>query len=196
MASQAVHDPGRLSLRVSTLTSSLARVAEDAKQTFGSLTADQLNWTPAPKRWSIAQCCDHVIRTHSKYFPIFVRLAGGDARMSWWERTSPFSGWLGRVFISMLDPENPRKRKTTPNAMPSASHLGADIIDRYAAHQAEMIALVQRLPATLDPSVIVTSPLLSVVTYSLDDVLVFLGLHARRHFDQARRVMENEQFPR
>lgn len=177
--------------RVSTLTATLSQVSDDARRVFGGLTADQLNWTSDSKRWSMAQCFDHLIVTHTKYFPIFDRLARGDLRMSWWERRSPFSGFFGRLFVSSLDPENQKRRKTTPNAYPSSSAIGADIIERFAAHQAEMIAHVRRFPPTLDPNIIITSPLLSVVTYRLDDVLVFLGLHCRRHFEQARRVKES-----
>src|SRR5262249_51225148 len=155
-----------------------------------------LNWTPDAKRWSVAQCFDHLIKTHTKYFPIFDRLAGPNPQMSWWERTSPFSGYMGRFFINILDPANQKPRKTTPNAFPSKSTIGADIIQRFAAHQADMIAHVRKLPSSTDPSVIVTSPLLSVVTYPLADVLLFLGLHARRHTEQAKRVMAQAEFPR
>lgn len=181
----------RLADRVSALTSVLSQVSDDATRAFGALTLDELNWTPAPARWSVAQCFDHLITTHSKYFPIFARLAAGDVRMSWWERYSPFSGFFGRLFVSSLDPANPTKRPTTANAKPSSGRIGADIIERFAAHQAEMIASVRRLPPTLDPEVIITSPLLSIVTYRLDDALVFLGLHCRRHFQQAQRVLSH-----
>jgi len=174
----------------------LSQVGDDARSTFGALTNAQLNWTPEPKRWSVAQCFDHLIKTHSKYFPIFARLEAGDVQPSWWERSSPFSGFFGRLFISTLDPNNEKKRRTTPNAMPASSAIESDIIERFAAHQSEMIDHVRRFPATLDPDIIITSPLLSIVTYPLDDVLVFLGLHCRRHFDQARRVMDSAAFPR
>ena len=192
---RAASDGGRLADRVSSLSAVLSQVSRDATDVFGALTGDQLNWTPDPKRWSVAQCFDHLITTHAKYFPIFTRLAAGGVEHSWWERHSPFSGFFGRLFISTLDPANTTRRRTTSNAMPSSSAIGADIITRFAAHQAELMAHVRRLPPSLDPGVIITSPLLSVVTYRLDDVLVFLGLHCRRHFEQARRVKEQGDFP-
>lgn len=195
MASDRPSNMSRLADRVSNLTSMLAQVSDEATRVFGALTVDQLNWTPAPARWSVAQCFDHLITTHAKYFPIFERLAAGETRQSWWERYSPFSRFFGRLFVTTLDPANPTKRRTTANALPSSSAIGADITQRFAAHQAEMIACVRRFPATLDPDLIITSPLLSIVTYRLDDVLVFLGLHCRRHFEQARRVTEDQGFP-
>jgi hypothetical protein len=195
MARDRRSNAARLAERVSNLASVLSQVGDDATSAFGTLTVDELNWMPGPARWSVAQCFDHLITTHSKFFPTLARLAAGDVRMSWWERHSPFSRFLGGFFVSSLDPANPTKRPTTSNAMPSSTAIGADIIQRFAAHQAEMIVHVRRLPPGLDPDLIITSPLLAIVTYRLDDVLVFLGLHCRRHFHQAQRVTASEGFP-
>ena len=50
---------------------------------------------------------------------------------------------------------------------------------------------------TLDPiKTIITSPLLALVTYSLDDTFMILTHHCRRHFNQAERVTESDRFPR
>jgi hypothetical protein len=188
--------PSPLAERVSNLSSELQLVSDDVTRTFGGLTAEQLNWTSDPKRWSVAQCLDHLITTHSKYYPIFTTLAQGNPRMTFWERASPFSGLFGRLFIKSLDPANTTKRQTTPNAMPSSSAIGRDIIERFATHQTEMIAHLRRLPPTLNPGLVITSPLMPVITYRLEDALVFLGLHCRRHFNQAQRVTELAEFPR
>jgi hypothetical protein len=183
-----------LSDRVSRLAAVLTEVRDEARTAFGALTVAQLNWTPDPKRWSIAQCFDHLITTHAKYVPIFSRLADGDATMSWWERYSPFSRVFGRLFISALDPANRTRRRTTSNARPASTTIGPEILDRFAAHQDELIACVRRLPPALSPDLVITSPLLGIVTYRLEDALVFVGLHCRRHLEQARRVLAHPDF--
>ena len=63
--------------KIETIGLELSNVATDSKTIFGSLSAAQLNWKPAPKSWSVAQCFDHLITTHSLYFPEFERLANG-----------------------------------------------------------------------------------------------------------------------
>jgi hypothetical protein len=96
----------KMTTNVSIICSDLKKVADDAKATFGSLSAEQLNWKPDEKSWSVAQCFDHLIVTHSLYFPIFDRLIAGDAKPTFWERYSPLSGFSGRFLIKGLDLKN------------------------------------------------------------------------------------------
>ena len=186
-----------MSERIEQVTNVLRKSADDAKATFGSLSVEQLNWKPAPKSWSIAQCFDHLITTHSLYFPLFEKLANGSAKQTFWERYSPLSGFFGRFLIKSLRPENVKPMKTTSKALPSSSEIGDDIIIRYVDHQNQMIDALGQLPGAIDPrKTIVTSPLMGLVTYSLDDCYEILAVHGPRHFNQAKRVMENELFPK
>lgn len=186
-----------MSERIEWVTNELRKSADDAKTTFNSLTPEQLNWKPAPKGWSIAQCFDHLITTHGLYFPLFEKMANGDAKQTFWESYSPLSGFFGRFLIKSLRPENVKPMKTTAKAFPSLSEIGGDIIDRYVDHQNQMIEALKKLPANIDPKkTIVTSPLMGLVTYSLDDCYEILAVHGPRHFNQAKRVMENEAFPK
>jgi uncharacterized damage-inducible protein DinB len=181
---------------VSKVCADLQQVADDARSTFGTLSAEQLNWKPAEKSWSIAQCFDHLITTHSLYFPLFERLANGDLKASVWEKISPLSGFFGRFLIKSLRPENAKKMKTTSKAYPSSSAIDGDIIERYWKHQDELIEAIRKVPSDIDAEkTIVTSPLMGLVTYSLDDCYTILVVHGPRHFNQAKHVMENQAFP-
>ena len=160
------------------------------------LSPAELNWKPSPKSWSIAQCFDHLITTHALYFPMFEKLARGDAKQSFWESYSPLSGFFGRFLVKSLRPENVKPMKTTAKAYPASSEIGGDIIERYVDHQNQMIEAIERIPDDIDRSTrIVTSPLMSLVSYSLDDCYEILAVHGPRHFNQAKRVMENKAFP-
>ena len=182
--------------RINQLTSELSKAADEAHVSFGSLSVDQLNWKPAEKSWSVAQCLDHLITTHSLYFPLFARLATGDTKQTFWESYSPLSGFFGRFLIKSLRPENVKKMKTTSRAFPSSSEISGDIVDRYVQHQAEMIEHLKRIPDGIDPAkTIITSPLLGFVTYNLDDCYTILEVHGPRHIAQAKRVMESDGFP-
>lgn len=181
--------------RVQEAADSLASVRDNARVPFSGLNVEQLNWRRAEKSWSVAQCFDHLITTHSLYFPLFEKLATGTAQTSIWERVSPLSGFFGRFLIKSLRPENPKKMKTTAKAHPAASNMDGDIIERFCRHQDEMIGHLQALPDTIDPKRIITSPLLGIVTYSLADTFTILSVHCERHFLQAKRVTEAEGFP-
>ena len=186
-----------MSERIDKVTSELRTSAANAKATFGSLSPEQLNWKPTPKSWSIAQCFDHLITTHTLYFPRFEKLANGEAKQTFWESYSPLSGFFGRFLIKSLRPENVKPMKTTSKAQPSASEVGGDIIDRYVENQNHLIEAIRKIPDSLDPmKTIITSPLMGLVTYSLDDCYEIIAIHGPRHFNQAKRLLENDQFPK
>lgn len=182
--------------RVRDVTLELADVAAAATTRCGELSAAQLNWKPAPNRWSIAQCFDHLITTHSLYLPLLRALQAGRHRSSFWERHSPLSGFFGRFLINALRPDNLKPMKTTSKAAPSTSEIDGRIIERYRAHQDELIRALCDIPAELDPrTTIITSPLLGLITYSLDDCFTILVVHSQRHLGQATRVTETAGFP-
>ncbi len=173
----------------------LEMVAVDAVTVFGGLSVEQLNWKLSENDWSVAQCFDHLIVTHSLYFGECEKVSTSGYRPTFWQKVSPLSGFFGRFLINRLDPKNTKKMKTMGKAVPSASAIGGDIIERFVEHQHQMIQAVQRFPTTLDlEKTIVTSPLLGFVTYSLADTLTFLPMHCRRHSDQAQRVVDTEGF--
>ena len=182
--------------RVDVLTGDLDQVTSEVEAAFGRLSHSQLNWKPSADRWSIAQCLDHLVTINRLYFPLLASLRSGAPSPGFWERHSPFSGLLGRLLIKTLSPENRKKTKTSAKAEPSTSEIDG-IIERFVRHQAELIAHIRDIPRSVDRTrTIVTSPLLSWVTYSLDDCLTILVVHEKRHVLQARRVMEDVAFPK
>ncbi|HTK37974.1 MAG TPA: DinB family protein [Pyrinomonadaceae bacterium] len=183
--------------RLDYVIAELQKTAADATAEFGDLSAAQLNWKPAEKSWSVAQCFDHLITVHSQYFPLFERIAAGNLRRSPWEKVSPLSGFFGRFLIKAVRPDNPKKVKTTSKAQPSTSEIDGGIIERFAEHQNQMSEHLRRLPADIDAAkTIITSPLLGFVTYNLDDCFTVLETHCKRHFGQAKRVTETGGFPK
>ena len=117
--------------------------------------------------------------------------------MSFWERYSPLSGFFGRFLIGSLSPDNLKKVRTTSRAQPSSSQIDGRIIERFSEHQQQLVEHLQRLPIEIEPKkLVITSPLIGLVTYNLDDCFTILVVHGQRHFDQAKRVMAADGFPR
>ena len=56
-------------------------VAEEAKRTFGPLSAEQINWKPGEAEWSIGQCFDHLIISNRPYFTIIEEKSDVTARI-------------------------------------------------------------------------------------------------------------------
>jgi len=180
--------------RIESIISDMNAVADDAKASFGSLSNEQLNWKPAEKSWSVAQCLDHLIKTNEQFYPEFVKLASGNRKNSFIENYSPLTGWAGRFLIKAVS-EDSKKAKAPSKAIVPPSDIEAGIVDRFCHHIAEVNKKIEAVAQADRKKTVVTSPFLAIFTYSLDDAYTVLVEHSKRHIRQAKRVMEADGFP-
>ncbi|HMB27780.1 MAG TPA: hypothetical protein VKS99_06715, partial [Blastocatellia bacterium] len=149
----------------------------------------------AADSWSVAQCLDHLISANHEYYPVFDRILKGEYRKTFWHGMPFLPAIFGRLMVKALSPDSQRKLKSPGAARPSSSSIDPQIVDRFIAHQRDTLAKM-RLLGNSDPAgMIITSPFLSVVVYSLMDTFRLIVAHERRHFAQAQRVMETGGFP-
>ena len=169
-------------------------VASEAKSVFGNLSVAQLNWKPSADRWSVAQCFDHLISSNAGYFPVIEGVIAGKKR-TFWERMPVLPGLAGKMLIKALDPASTTKVKAPKKFQPAQSDIRASVIDDFVAQQRQ---IVDKMKATehLDlDGIVITSPVASAITYSLMDAYRIIVVHEQRHFQQAKRVMEETGFP-
>jgi len=169
-------------------------IANDVKTTFGHLSPAQLNWKPSADRWSVAQCFDHLLTSNKGYFPVIEDAFAGKKR-TFWERVPGLPGLAGKLLIKAMEPTSTRKVKAPKKFQPSQSDISASVIDNFAEQQGK---LVEKMKASehLDlERIVITSPVSAAVTYSLMDAYRLIVVHEQRHFQQAKRVMEESAFP-
>jgi len=181
--------------RIKQITSDLKKVADETQATFGGLSSEQLNWKPAAESWSVGQCFEHIIKTNEQFYPEFEKLAGGTRKNSFFENYSPFTGFFGRFLIKAVS-EDSKKVKAPSQAIVPPSDISSDIVGRFTLHIDAVNQMIERCASADRGKTVVTSPFLAVFTYSLDDAYTVLVEHTRRHFRQAKRVTENDGFPR
>ena len=176
------------------LISAASQVAADAKSTFGQLSPSQLNWKPSAERWSVGQCFEHLITSNKGYLPIVDDVLKG-RKQSLWESMPLLPGLGGKLLIKSLDPATTRKLKAPKRFEPAQSDISASVINDFVEQQTR---IVEKMKATahLDlEKIVVTSPALAVVTYSLMDAYRIIVVHEHRHFQQAERVTKEPAFP-
>ena len=181
--------------RTNYVTTEMQKTADDVCASFGSLSGEQLNWKPAEKSWSVGQCLEHIIKTNEQFYPEFKELSAGMRRNSFWQGYSPFTGWNGRFLIRAVS-EDSKKSKAPSKAIVPSSDIDADIVDRFTEHIAGVNEMVTACAEADLKKTVVTSPFLSVFTYTLDDAYTVLVEHTKRHIRQAKRVMEADGFPK
>ena len=180
---------------VGSLVKQIDTIAVDTERVFGSLSPTQLNWNPSAERWSVGQCFDHLINSNRGYLPIIDSVIAGKKESSVWQKLPVLPGLWGKLLIKSLDPSSTRKIKAPKKFEPAQSDVNDSVIHDFVAQQTT-ITEKMRATATMDlERIVITSPAVSVVAYSLMDAYRIIAVHERRHFQQAERVTQETGFP-
>ena len=170
-------------------------VASEAKSVFGNLSVAQLNWKPSSDRWSVGQCFAHLISSNQGYFPVIENVLAGK-KPTFWESLPVLPGLMGKILIKSLDPASTRKVKAPKKFQPAQSDISGSVINDFVAQQAQIVEKMQATEHLDLKRTIVTSPIAAAITYSLMDAYRIIVVHEQRHFQQAKRVMEESAFPK
>lgn len=175
--------------------SELEQIAENMRRAFGGFSGEQINWKPSDESWSVGQCFEHLIKTNELFYDELEKIAAGTRQNSFWENWSPLSGFGGRLLINSLKKDERKFKAPSPKIVPPSA-VDARIIEKFAAHQAELIAKIKRCEKADLQKIVITSPFVKLMTYRLADGLTVVVEHEKRHFRQAERVTKTEGFPR
>jgi hypothetical protein len=175
---------------------SLELINQKVENTFGSLSSQQLNWQPLPNKWSIGQCLQHIVLSNELYFNLLDSIANGTKKSSFWERMPLLPQMFGNFLIKSIHPNNMTKMKTISKVNPSQSNVEANIVELFHQHQTRLMDKLSATHAIDAQNTIITSPFMGLVVYPLLDLYTILWVHEERHFLQAKRVMEEANFPK
>lgn len=159
------------------------------------LTAQQLNWRPDQRRWSIGQCMQHVTMTVALY-PAKVEAMLAEARERMQRGEKPYrEGAFSRWFVRSMEPP-PKMRTRAMRKVDPAPDLDPEQVvrDFDAAHAqlASWIAAADGLSLVHGRT---ASPFVPVLRFTLGQVFALNLAHARRHLWQARQVRQDPGFP-
>ncbi len=170
-------------------------VRDDARQLIEGLDREQLNWSPAPGSWSIAQCLVHLNAVDRAYVRRLERgieearerglVGGGKIRY----------GVLERWFIRSMEPP-PRRRFPAPRPVVPAADHDRETVEKFLATQERLIELLQLANGVDVVQAKIVSPLSKLLKLRLGAAFAFLAAHDRRHLWQARQVRRHADFPR
>jgi hypothetical protein len=167
-----------------------AATKRDARALAAALEDPQLNWRPAPERWSVGQCLQHLSTSSDAALGAIDRALAA-ARERGWRNPGPFRyGWFTRWMVASMEPP-PRRRMTTFRIfLPSERTLSRDAV--LAELDAARDRLLERVRAAVGLDLrraIVVSPVTRWFRLPLGGYLAFLAAHDRRHLWQAREVL-------
>jgi hypothetical protein len=166
---------------------------QNARQLVAGLTAEQLNWQPAPSSWSVGQCLEHLCLGNETYLPS-LSAALAKKRASAVEEITP--GWVGRWFIrSFIEPSPVTKRASAPSKIVPNQHVELSVLNRFLRGNEALREFIRQASSYNVNQIRFRNPYVSVVRFTVGTGLEILSGHERRHLLQAQRVKQSQDFP-
>lgn len=167
----------------------------EAHALLHDLNEEQLNWRPDERSWSVAQCLDHLNVANRAYLAPMLG-AVERARRAGDVQLAPIRpGFLGRWFVSTLEPP-PKRRLPAPGKIVPALRKGrAELTEEWRLVQTELTAVL-REGAGIDLNAArFVNPLLPLIRFSVGTGFLIIDAHERRHLWQAEQVRRKPGFP-
>jgi hypothetical protein len=171
-------------------------VRRDAEDLVRGLSDAQFNWQPAPTRWSIAQCLEHLNIASRLYWPVLAE-AITRSRTSGVMSPGPFRhGWIGAFFVRTAEPPV-KTRFRTPRRFRPLSNLPLDQVwSQFVTFQDRLLELLREANGVDLARTKVPLPATNLIKLSLGQGFALVAAHERRHLWQARQVQNDPNFPK
>jgi hypothetical protein len=181
-------------MHTATLLQQLQQQVQDILATvereFQPLPDHKLQYKPAPDRWSVLECLEHLNRYARYYHPALATALTQVAPNT--NQELRFT-WIGRKSYEMMRPENLTSHKTLARMNPGQSRLGREVLAEFRQHQQEMLALlVQAAGKSLNHKA-VPIEFFRLLRLRVGEALLFVVAHTQRHVQQAQRVVATEK---
>lgn len=169
-------------------------INEIIKIEFESLNQKLFNTIPAPKKWSVAECIQHLNMTLKIYIPQMLEVVKNKNKYPGQKEYFKYS-LIGKMAVRSMAPkennEIPRKMKTFKILKPKElEYSKQEVLDKYISFQKNVISLIDGVEnMSIEKPKIVTAAG-SILKMRFGDALHFMVSHNRRHILQAQNVLK------
>lgn len=149
---------------------------------------------PAEKKWSAAQCLEH-LNSYGRYYLPQIEYAIQAAKQKGHEATDEFkAGLLGNYFYQMMLPkEGKPKKMSAPKDHQPIANLDADkVVSEFIDQQERLLVLLEKARKINLEKAKVPISIAKFIKLKLGDVFMFLIAHNYRHVLQAERALQKK----
>lgn len=183
------------------LTTAAAQMREAIRR-MEALTAglsdEQANFRPAPKKWSINECLEHINLTNRLYVQK-LEPALAKARARGLTGGEPYGNgtWIGRYILNNLRLGPKAPNVPAPGAFkPKRSDLKlGEQAEQFRQHAQRLAELAGQAEGLALGKVRFGSPVLAIFRMTAAQIFEITHLHTHRHLGQAERVKQADGFP-
>ncbi len=170
---------------------------EQASQLSADLSGEQFTWKPTQKKWSVAECLDH-LNVGGRLVLDALQKAIESGHRDGIVGEPPFTyGFVSRNFPKIMMPSTRLKMKSVRLYLPApAAELNKEsVVTTFLQLQDDYIEQIQRSDGLDLRRIRVSSPAIRMLRLSLGAWFAVTIAHEQRHLEQARRVAKSPGFP-
>ena len=155
----------------------------------------QFAWQPAPDRWSVAQCIDHLNATARVYLPVLDEGISEAIRRGLYGPGPYKYNLVGRMHVFFMRPNSWMRGKARRAFYPAANRPRQEIMAAFRAYQVQYVDRLRQANGLDLARARAASPMVNWLPMPLGSAFALLIVHEQRHLAQARRVMGMRDFP-
>jgi hypothetical protein len=167
------------------------QIKETVVKLFGDVSVEEFNKKPSAKRWSAAECIEHLNLSAQSYLSGVPKIPKRSSVVID-DETRIKSGLFARSFIHFFGPKIRMKIKTPKRMMTSNSSYSKDIIDDFLSLQDEFITAIRCVESGELRSIKAVWPTFELKKLTLADVAMITIAHELRHVNQAERALDEQ----
>jgi hypothetical protein len=170
--------------RIIEVSEALRAVSAQAEKLCRGVGADQLARRPGPEKWSAAECLAHLAISAEMYEPVW-REAYAVAKKSGAAGTEPYRmDFIGRLLNWTLEPGR-FKFGTPPKFQPVNCGPADEALAAFLKSQNMVLSFIAEGAGLPLDRMMIVSPAVATMRYSVWSSFVILATHGRRHIRQA-----------
>jgi len=155
----------------------------------------QFAWQPAPDRWSVAQCIDHLNATARVYLPVLDEGISDAIRRGLYGPGPYRYNLVGRLHVWLMQPNSRVRGKARRAFYPALNRPRQEIMAAFRAYQVQYVDRLRQANGLDLARARAASPVVNWLPMPLGSAFALLIAHEERHLAQARRVIEMTGFP-
>lgn len=159
-----------------------------ARAVCAGLSASELTRRPDERKWSVAECVEHLNLTSRAYLPLLDAALERMRAEGLRGEGSYRKGWMGRLMVWMLQPPARMRVKTTQQFVPVEVGAPEQVLPRLLELQRELARRFEACRGSALDRAKIPSPFNARLSYDVYSCLAILPAHQRRHLWQAERA--------
>jgi DinB superfamily len=167
------------------------KIIAETESQFATLSAEDLHQREDPKRWSIAECLEHLCRYGDYYLPAIEKAIDQAKKLKKNAKAEFHPGFLGEYFAKSMLPQSrvvSNKMRTFNDKNPLGETISPNIVDRFLTQQRQTLQLLEEAEKVDLGAVRIPVTISMFIRLKLGDVLRFVVHHNLRHLQQAHNV--------